>query len=111
MRGKEESADYRYFPDPDLPPLIIEQAWIEEIRRDMPTHELAANLRRAFSGIVAGNIREEGIRAIEEHGPFELKGEPALISALGELLESFVRDRRMRLSDPASYVPCYRIVT
>ena len=32
-------------------------------------HELAANLRRAFSGIVAGNVKEEGMRRIEEHGP------------------------------------------
>ncbi|RMG41305.1 MAG: Asp-tRNA(Asn)/Glu-tRNA(Gln) amidotransferase subunit GatB, partial [Candidatus Dadabacteria bacterium] len=36
MRGKEESADYRYFPDPDLPPLVIKESWIEEIRRNMP---------------------------------------------------------------------------
>ncbi len=36
MRSKEESADYRYFPDPDLPPLIIEQSWVEEIRSRMP---------------------------------------------------------------------------
>ena len=36
MRTKEESADYRYFPDPDLPPLIIEESWINEIRNHMP---------------------------------------------------------------------------
>ena len=35
-------------------------------------HERAANLRRAFSGIVAGNIKEYGINAIERYGPFEL---------------------------------------
>jgi len=37
MRGKEESADYRYFPDPDLLPLVIEHSWIEEVRSNMPT--------------------------------------------------------------------------
>ncbi len=36
MRTKEESADYRYFPDPDLPPLKIEESWIEEIRSTLP---------------------------------------------------------------------------
>lgn len=36
MRSKEESADYRYFPDPDLPPVLVEQSWVEEIRETMP---------------------------------------------------------------------------
>lgn len=36
MRGKEESADYRYFPDPDLPNLIISDSWIREIEAKMP---------------------------------------------------------------------------
>lgn len=36
MRGKEESSDYRYFPDPDLPPLVIEESWIREIYGRMP---------------------------------------------------------------------------
>lgn len=39
-----------------------------QIRHDRPRHELAADLRRAFSGIVAGNVKEEGVRAIEAHG-------------------------------------------
>lgn len=36
MRSKEESADYRYFPDPDLPPLVVEESWIQSIRETMP---------------------------------------------------------------------------
>jgi aspartyl-tRNA(Asn)/glutamyl-tRNA(Gln) amidotransferase subunit B len=36
MRGKEEAHDYRYFPEPDLPPLTLERAWIEEIRATLP---------------------------------------------------------------------------
>jgi aspartyl-tRNA(Asn)/glutamyl-tRNA(Gln) amidotransferase subunit B len=36
MRTKEDAADYRYFPDPDLPPLVISQAWIDQIRTAMP---------------------------------------------------------------------------
>lgn len=36
MRGKEESSDYRYFPDPDLPPIVIEESWKNEIAHSMP---------------------------------------------------------------------------
>jgi predicted Rossmann-fold nucleotide-binding protein len=81
-----------------------------ELNRDQPAHSLAFNLRRAFSGIVAGNVREAGIARVEKHGPFELRGDPKIIAALGNLLQDFVTERRMRLSDPSAYVPCYRIV-
>jgi len=43
MRTKEDAADYRYFPDPDLPPLMIAQSWIDEVRAAMP--ELPQALR------------------------------------------------------------------
>jgi predicted Rossmann-fold nucleotide-binding protein len=82
-----------------------------ELNRDQPAHRLAVNLRRAFSGIVAGNVREAGIALVEKFGPFELRGDEHIIGALGELLHDFVKERRMRLSEPAAYVPCYRIVT
>jgi aspartyl-tRNA(Asn)/glutamyl-tRNA(Gln) amidotransferase subunit B len=36
MRSKEEAHDYRYFPDPDLPPLVLDEAWVEELRRTLP---------------------------------------------------------------------------
>ncbi|MBL4812143.1 MAG: Asp-tRNA(Asn)/Glu-tRNA(Gln) amidotransferase subunit GatB, partial [Rhodobacteraceae bacterium] len=36
MRSKEEAHDYRYFPDPDLLPLVIEQAWVDEIAANLP---------------------------------------------------------------------------
>jgi aspartyl-tRNA(Asn)/glutamyl-tRNA(Gln) amidotransferase subunit B len=36
MRTKEDAADYRYFPDPDLPPLVIDSAWVERTRAAMP---------------------------------------------------------------------------
>ena len=32
MRSKEDAQDYRYFPDPDLPPLVIDETWIERVR-------------------------------------------------------------------------------
>jgi aspartyl-tRNA(Asn)/glutamyl-tRNA(Gln) amidotransferase subunit B len=46
MRGKEEAHDYRYFPEPDLPPLTLDPAWIEDIRRQLP--ELPEARRRRF---------------------------------------------------------------
>jgi aspartyl-tRNA(Asn)/glutamyl-tRNA(Gln) amidotransferase subunit B len=46
MRGKEEAHDYRYFPEPDLPPLSIERGWIEEVRASLP--ELPDARRRRF---------------------------------------------------------------
>jgi aspartyl-tRNA(Asn)/glutamyl-tRNA(Gln) amidotransferase subunit B len=36
MRTKEDAADYRYFPDPDLPPLVVSREWVEEVRASMP---------------------------------------------------------------------------
>lgn len=36
MRGKEEAHDYRYFPDPDLIPVVLDEAWIEAVRRELP---------------------------------------------------------------------------
>lgn len=46
MRSKEDAHDYRYFPDPDLPPLVIAPEWIEKVRQSMP--ELPASLRARF---------------------------------------------------------------
>ncbi|MEJ2139376.1 MAG: nucleotide 5'-monophosphate nucleosidase PpnN [Gammaproteobacteria bacterium] len=78
-----------------------------ELRRDMEAHALAANLRRAFSGLVAGNIRDEGIRAINEHGPFEIRGDKLIMQQLDQLLSACVEQGRMRLPGKP-YEPCYR---
>ncbi len=78
------------------------------LSRDLPVHELAANLRRAFSGIVAGNVKEEGLRLIESDGPFSLHGDPDIGRPLDELLKAFVTQRRMKLL--GEYRPCYRII-
>src|SRR5208337_4085708 len=43
MRGKEEAHDYRYFPEPDLLPLIIDEAWEEEIRKGLPELQTVSN--------------------------------------------------------------------
>ncbi|WP_206022144.1 nucleotide 5'-monophosphate nucleosidase PpnN [Billgrantia bachuensis] len=79
------------------------------LHRNQPVHELAANLRRAFSGIVAGNVKEHGLRAIEAHGPFKLHAESELMRRLDDLLGSFVAQGRMKLPG-REYEPCYRLV-
>jgi len=81
-----------------------------EIHSDMDNHHLAANLRRAFSGIVAGNVKEEGIQSIEENGLFEIRGEKKIMKPLDDLLESFVQQNRMKLPG-SKYTPCYKVVT
>jgi len=48
MRTKEDAQDYRYFPDPDLPPLAIGQDWIERVKAEMP--ELPGAMRARFTG-------------------------------------------------------------
>ena len=73
-------------------------------------HDLAVTLRRAFSGLVAGNVKEEGIRAIEARGPFEISGDAILMRRLDELLAAFVGQGRMRLAAD-TYQPCYRLVS
>lgn len=72
-------------------------------------HELAADLRRAFSGIVAGNVKEDGMRRIEAHGPFEIHGDTDIMQALDALLRAFVEQHRMKIA--GDYRPCYRVVT
>ena len=76
----------------------------------MPLHELAANLRKMFSGIVAGNVKPEGLAAIREKGPFKIHGEPEIMASLDGLLTAFVRDNRMKLPSGKAYEPCYRLV-
>ena len=80
-----------------------------ELRKDQPVHLLAANLRRAFSGVVAGNVKEEGIRSIEQYGHFELKGDREIMEPMDALLSAFVEQHRMKLPG-TEYVPCYKII-
>jgi predicted Rossmann-fold nucleotide-binding protein len=92
-------------------PFVVTHAAMSglNLSRDLPVHERAANLRRAFSGIVAGNVKEYGVEAIERFGPFELHGDAAIMEPLDELLASFVAQGRMKLAG-ADYTPCYRLV-
>lgn len=80
------------------------------LHREQSTHQLAAGLRRAFSAIVAGNVKEDGIRAIEQFGLFEIHGSRDVMQPMDKLLTSFVAENRMKLAG-ANYRPCYRIVS
>jgi len=80
-----------------------------DISEGLPVHELAANLRRVFSGIVSGNVREDTAAIIDEHGPFQITGAANYMKLLDELLAAFVDQRRMKISG-GDYLPCYRVV-
>jgi aspartyl-tRNA(Asn)/glutamyl-tRNA(Gln) amidotransferase subunit B len=56
MRSKEDSADYRYFPDPDLPPLVIAPEWVERVKGEMP--ELPAVMAARF-------VEQDGLPAYD----------------------------------------------
>ncbi|OUS25750.1 LOG family protein [Gammaproteobacteria bacterium 45_16_T64] len=75
----------------------------------LPPHELAASLRQAFSGIVAGNVKEQGLRAIKEHGVYEIHGDPNILKPLDKLLRTFVKEGRMKIGT-STYNPCYEIM-
>ena len=79
------------------------------LHKNQEVHVLAANLRRAFSGVVAGNVKNQGIRAIEQYGNFEISGDAEMMESMDALLSSFVAQNRMKLPGKA-YAPCYRIL-
>jgi len=80
------------------------------LHKDQEAHTLAANLRRVFSGVVAGNVKAEGIRAIEQHGLFEIRGDASIMDPMDTLLATFVAQNRMKLPGK-EYIPCYRITS
>ena len=78
------------------------------LSQDQPVHLLAANLRRAFSAIVAGNVKAEGLLQIEQQGPFKLCADPVIMESLDALLHSFVQQQRMKVPGK-TYTPCYTL--
>ncbi len=79
------------------------------ISRALPGHELAANLRRAFSGIVAGNVKADGVQRVRKHGPYEIHGDKDILAGMDRLLRAMVEHGRMKIS--GEYQPCYQIIT
>ncbi|MEZ9231826.1 nucleotide 5'-monophosphate nucleosidase PpnN [Vibrio amylolyticus] len=82
-----------------------------DLHLDQRPENLAASLRQAFSGIVAGNVKAEGIQEIERHGPFTINGDAVLMKKMDTLLNDFVDQHRMKLPGGSDYVPCYKIAT
>jgi len=115
-RQRRRDGDAYYFNwllkvplDHQLPFEVSHEAVADlRLSRDLPPHELAVNLRRAFSAIVTGNVKDYGIRMIKEKGPFELHSEAGLMEALEHLLRQFVAQGRMKLESSA-YEPCYQV--
>lgn len=78
------------------------------LSKNQEPYLLAANLRRAFSGIVTGNVKEYGIKQVAEKGPFKLHGDKSIIEYMGKLMTDFIAQGRILLSQK-DYVPCYEL--
>ena len=97
-------------------PLDVQQPFVPtheamaalDLRHGRRPQDLAADLRRAFSGIVAGNVKEDGMRRVEQYGPFQMHGDSDIMQALDALLRAFVQQRRMKIS--GEYKPCYQVI-
>jgi predicted Rossmann-fold nucleotide-binding protein len=116
-RQRRECGDAYYFnwllrvPIEHQVPFEVNHAQVAALRlsRDLPPNELAVALRRAFSAIVTGNVKDAGIRLIRAHGPFDLHSDARLVEGLERLLRQFVVQGRMKLAS-VTYDPCYRVV-
>ena len=79
-----------------------------ELTKTLPQHKLAANLRRVFSGIVAGNVKASGIHRVQKQGPYQIHGDPDILAGMDKLLTAMVSHGRMKIQ--GDYTPCYEIV-
>ena len=77
-----------------------------KLTKDQPAHQLASELRCAFSGIVSGNVKASGIQLIRQHGPYRLNGEVSLMAEFDLLLKEFVSQKRMKIN-VENYQPCW----
>ncbi len=116
-QDRKKSSDAYYYnwrinldlEDHQLPfiPTHINMAKLN-LHRDQPAHLLASQLRKAFSGIVAGNVKADGIREIQRNGPFIIKGDQEIMQSMDTLLQMFIQEKRMKIGDD-EYKPCYKI--
>lgn len=82
-----------------------------QLHDGLPRHLLASELRRAFSGLVAGNVKPFGIEQVEKHGPYQLSGDANFLASMDTLLRMMVREQRMKLGEhEGDYTPCYELV-
>ncbi len=100
MRGEEEAHDYRYFPDPDLVTVAIDEAWIEEVRREMP--ELPQAKRERFMNAYAIPAYDAGVltssRALADYYEKVVQGcgqpKAAANWVMGDVLRFLNEERR-----------------
>ena len=114
---RRQTQDAYYFnwvltiPDDLQKPFIPDHEKMAQLNlhKNQLPHELASNLRKAFSGIVDGNVKANGIKAVKENGPYLISGDSEIADPLSELLKSFVEQKRMKIPTK-EYVPCYKVV-
>jgi len=100
MRSKEEAHDYRYFPDPDLVPVIVDEAWIARIREELP--ELPEAMRERFlkeyqiPAYDAGVLTADKTLALYYEEVVKLCGKPKQASnwVMGDVLRFLNEDKR-----------------
>ncbi|MCX5838222.1 MAG: Asp-tRNA(Asn)/Glu-tRNA(Gln) amidotransferase subunit GatB [Deltaproteobacteria bacterium] len=119
MRGKEEAHDYRYFPDPDLVPVVIDDAWIEEIRKTLP--ELPLEKRERFvrdyriSAYDAGVLTASRALADYYEAVVKLSGQPKIAAnwVMGDVLR-FLNEEKKDVQQcpitPASLAGMIRLI-
>jgi len=88
MRSKEEAEDYRYFPDPDLPPLVADARWLDELKARLP--ELPAARRERFVsqyGLSASDAELlTSARALADYFDAAVQGRPAAAKTIANLI-------------------------
>lgn len=100
MRSKEEAHDYRYFPDPDLVPIMVDDTWIEEIKKDLPELPMAKRERFVkfyqIPAYDAGVLTADKALANYYETVVELTAEPKTSSnwIMGDLMRLLNEDKR-----------------
>jgi aspartyl-tRNA(Asn)/glutamyl-tRNA(Gln) amidotransferase subunit B len=113
MRAKEEAEDYRYFPEPDLPPLAVDAAWREALRAALPELPWArAGRLAAAHGLAAGEA--EALCALRELADYfeacaAVAGGRAAARWLTREVPATLRERAWTLADFAARVPAARL--
>lgn len=103
MRSKEEAADYRYFPDPDLPPVFVDDEWIERVKRKLP--ELPMQKSERFQkeyGLKADDadiISEDGALAQFYEKAAKVYFSPTLVNWVVRDLIGYLNDRKLTVSE------------
>jgi aspartyl-tRNA(Asn)/glutamyl-tRNA(Gln) amidotransferase subunit B len=100
MRGKEEAHDYRYFPDPDLVPIVIDESWVEEVKRNLPELPLAKRERfmrdYQLPSYDAGVLTSSRVLADYFEDVARLSGKPKAASnwVMGDILRFLNEEKR-----------------